>query len=70
MSRAWVNQAIAKIESDFQRSADTHLLKVDIPAFPEIGLYLKDESTHPTGSLKHRLAAPPYQKRTSLGYLA
>ena len=56
MSRAWVNQAIAKIESDFQRSADTHLLKVDIPAFPEIGLYLKDESTHPTGSLKHRLA--------------
>ena len=56
MSRAWVNQAIAKIESDFHRSADTHLLKVDIPAFPNIGLYFKDESTHPTGSLKHRLA--------------
>lgn len=25
-------------------------------AFPEIDVYLKDESTHPTGSLKHRLA--------------
>lgn len=56
MTRAWVNQAIARIEADFQRSADTHLLKIDIPAMPDIGLYFKDESTHPTGSLKHRLA--------------
>mgnify|MGYP002633159413 CR=1 FL=1 len=52
----WINQAIAKIEADFKRSADTHLLKVDLPAFDNISLYLKDESTHPTGSLKHRLA--------------
>ena len=56
MPREWVNQAIAKIESDYQRSADTHLLKADIPQFPNIELYFKDESTHPTGSLKHRLA--------------
>lgn len=52
----WVNQAIAKIESDFQRSADTHMIRVDLPATPDIHFYLKDESTHPTGSLKHRLA--------------
>lgn len=52
----WVNQAIRKIEADFQRSADTHLIKLDIPAIEGIDLYLKDESTHPTGSLKHRLA--------------
>ena len=25
-------------------------------SFPDVDLYLKDESTHPTGSLKHRLA--------------
>ncbi|MCG7531933.1 PLP-dependent cysteine synthase family protein [Psychrobium sp. MM17-31] len=56
MPRHWVNQAIAKIEADFQRSADTHLLQVPMPQFPTISLYLKDESTHPTGSLKHRLA--------------
>ena len=56
MSRTWVNQAVAKIESDFHRSADTHLLKIDVPAFADIALYIKDESTHPTGSLKHRLA--------------
>ncbi len=54
--REWVNQAIATIEADFQRSSDTHLIRVDLPALPEIDFYLKDESTHPTGSLKHRLA--------------
>ncbi len=54
--RDWVSQAIAKIEADFKRSSDTHLLKVELPAVTAITLYLKDESTHPTGSLKHRLA--------------
>lgn len=54
--RSWVNNAIATIEADFQRSSDTHLIPVELPALPEIDFYLKDESTHPTGSLKHRLA--------------
>ncbi|MCG3729798.1 PLP-dependent cysteine synthase family protein [Vibrio cincinnatiensis] len=52
----WINSAIRKIEADFQRSADTHLIKLDLPCVSGIDLYLKDESTHPTGSLKHRLA--------------
>ncbi len=52
----WVANAIRIIEADYNRSADTHLIKLDIPAFPDIDIYLKDESTHPTGSLKHRLA--------------
>ncbi|RLV60604.1 PLP-dependent cysteine synthase family protein [Parashewanella curva] len=56
MSNSWVNQAIQKIEADYQRSADTHLIKLDIPSLAGIDIYLKDESTHPTGSLKHRLA--------------
>lgn len=54
--RAWVNHAVEAIEADFNRSADTHLLRLEIPGTPEVDLYLKDESTHPTGSLKHRLA--------------
>jgi len=54
--RAWTHEAIRKIEADFARSADTHLVRVDLPKFPGITLYLKDESSHPTGSLKHRLA--------------
>lgn len=56
MTNSWVNKAIEKIESDYQRSADTHLIKLDIPLLTGIDIYLKDESTHPTGSLKHRLA--------------
>ncbi|MCL9776103.1 PLP-dependent cysteine synthase family protein [Vibrio methylphosphonaticus] len=52
----WINNAIRKIEADYQRSADTHLIKLDLPSIDGIDLYLKDESTHPTGSLKHRLA--------------
>jgi cysteine synthase A len=54
--RDWVHQAIAKVEADANRSADTHLLTVPLPLDWGIDLYLKDESTHPTGSLKHRLA--------------
>ncbi|MEE9929385.1 MAG: pyridoxal-phosphate dependent enzyme [Microvirgula aerodenitrificans] len=53
---AWVNAALSKIEADFNRSSDTHLIPLAIPALPDIHLYFKDESTHPTGSLKHRLA--------------
>ncbi|TSE02991.1 PLP-dependent cysteine synthase family protein [Mesorhizobium intechi] len=55
-SRAWADQAVAAIEADQHRSADTHLWKLDLPALTGIDFYLKDESTHPTGSLKHRLA--------------
>jgi cysteine synthase len=55
-TRDWIAQAIQKIEADFNRSADTHLIALNLPAYPNVHLYLKDESTHPTGSLKHRLA--------------
>ena len=57
--RAWVAGAVREIEADLQRSADTHLLRLPLPAVladAGIDLYLKDESTHVTGSLKHRLA--------------
>ncbi len=59
--RAWVAAAVRTIEADNQRSADTHLRRFPLAAvFAEPGtgieLYLKDESTHVTGSLKHRLA--------------
>jgi cysteine synthase A len=54
----WLHHAVAQIEADYQRSADTHLIALNLPGFAARGidLYLKDESTHPTGSLKHRLA--------------
>lgn len=55
-SRAWVTHAIRQINADATRSADTHLLRFPLPAHWGVELYVKDESSHPTGSLKHRLA--------------
>src|SRR5690606_16168549 len=54
--RDWAAHAVRRIEADYNRSADTHLIPVDLPALADIALYFKDESSHPTGSLKHRLA--------------
>jgi cysteine synthase A len=54
--RAWNAEAIRRIEADFNRSADTHLVPLKLDEFPSIFVYLKDETSHPTGSLKHRLA--------------
>ena len=58
--RAWVNDALAQLRRETARSADTHLLRIDFPAFPDIAFYFKDESAHPSGSLKHRLARSLY----------
>jgi cysteine synthase A len=54
--RAWVHRAVQVVEADANRSADTHLRVFPLPPAWGVDLYLKDESTHPTGSLKHRLA--------------
>lgn len=54
--RDWLKEAVRKVQADANRSADTHLLRFPLPEAWGIDLYLKDESTHPTGSLKHRLA--------------
>jgi len=55
-----VDRAVHLIEADARRSADTHLLRYPLPASwsadADVALYLKDETTHITGSLKHRLA--------------
>ncbi|GHE89899.1 cysteine synthase [Aliiroseovarius zhejiangensis] len=53
---SWVTDVIGKINADAHRSADTHLFKLPLPRLEGVDIYLKDESTHPTGSLKHRLA--------------
>jgi cysteine synthase len=67
--RAWVREAVRRIEADFQRSSDTHLIPVALPGFPDVDLYLKDESSHPTGSLKHRLARSLFLHALCNGWL-
>lgn len=57
--RGWIKDTLTKIDGDYRRSADTHLIPLTLPASiasPDIDIYFKDESTHPSGSLKHRLA--------------
>lgn len=54
--RDWARMAVGLLEGDARRSADTHLVKPVFPGLTGIDIYFKDESTHPTGSLKHRLA--------------
>lgn len=54
--KRWVSESINKISAEYQRSADTHIIQLNLPKLHGVDIYLKDESTHPTGSLKHRLA--------------
>jgi len=55
-TREWLHWALAALERESARSADTHLLQLPLAGFPGIQIYLKDEAAHATGSLKHRLA--------------
>lgn len=54
--RSWVHEAVGTLLAEDRRSSDTNLLSMPLPEHWNLRLYLKDESTHPTGSLKHRLA--------------
>jgi cysteine synthase len=54
IDRSWTAMAVHRLEADARRSSDTHLMR--LPLSGPADLYLKDESTLPTGSLKHRLA--------------
>ena len=67
--RAWSDEAIRRVEADANRSADTHLVRFELPDAWGIDLYFKDESTHPTGSLKHRLARSLFLYGLANGWL-
>ncbi|WP_226015978.1 PLP-dependent cysteine synthase family protein [Novosphingobium sp. FKTRR1] len=69
-NRDWLNWAIGRIEADYNRSADTHLIPLSLPALAAIAIYLKDESSHPTGSLKHRLARSLFLYALCNGWIA
>ena len=61
---------MATLNADARRSSDTHLLKIDLPHLGGIHLYLKDESTHITGSLKHRLARSLFLYAIANGWIS
>ena len=57
------------MEADAARSADTHLHVFPMPQGWQIDFYLKDESVHPTGSLKHRLARSLFLYALTSGWI-
>ena len=55
-NRSWIAKAIARLDEDRRQEVDTPLLALGLPELPSCRIYIKDETAHPTGSLKHRLA--------------
>jgi cysteine synthase A len=55
-ARDWARDAIQTIRAEANRQGETNLIKLKLPHFRYVDVYLKDESAHATGSLKHRLA--------------
>jgi cysteine synthase len=55
-NRSWIARAIAKLDEDRRQEVETPLLALGLPELPGCRIYIKDETAHPTGSLKHRLA--------------
>jgi cysteine synthase A len=52
----WADAAIASLLAGQDAGAATPMHEVWLPGLPEVRIRLKDESAHPSGSLKHRLA--------------
>jgi cysteine synthase A len=67
--RAWVKEAVRLLHADATRSADTHVFQFPLPADWGIDLYVKDESVHPSGSLKHRMARALFLHALCTGWI-
>jgi len=55
-SRAWTAWALSVVNDADHGPVDPPLITLPCPELPGIHIYLKDETAHATGSLKHRLA--------------
>jgi cysteine synthase A len=54
--RDWCAASVRRLQDEARASQVTPMVPLSLPAFPRLRFLLKDESVHPTGSLKHRLA--------------
>lgn len=54
--RGWCTAALRLLQQERDRCEETALRRFPLPTSWGVDLYVKDESAHPTGSLKHRLA--------------
>lgn len=56
-NRAWIGKSLAVLRHEEAERAETPVHEVVLSESPKVSLFVKDESTHPSGSLKHRLAS-------------
>ncbi|HEV7897745.1 MAG TPA: pyridoxal-phosphate dependent enzyme [Planosporangium sp.] len=66
-SRAWAAAAIGRLDRDAEDVGRTPMRTFPLPPEWGITLYLKDESAHPTGSLKHRAARAMFRYAIASG---
>ncbi|GII81552.1 cysteine synthase [Sphaerisporangium rufum] len=63
----WAAEGIARLDEDLARQGATPLRPFPLPAAWGVRLWLKDESVHPTGGLKHRLARAIFRTALAAG---
>ncbi|MFD0023267.1 pyridoxal-phosphate dependent enzyme [Streptomyces sp. NPDC058382] len=64
---AWAAEAIRRVREDSAHLVPTPLRALSLPGVPDIDIYLKDESAHPTGSTKYRLVRAMYCEAVANG---
>ncbi|GAA4221180.1 cysteine synthase A [Streptosporangium album] len=70
MISAWAVEAVARLDAERERTPATPLRRFPLPDGWQVRLWLKDESTQPTGSLKHRLARALFRQAIASGRIA
>jgi cysteine synthase A len=66
-SDSWAARAIRLLRADGGGNAPTPLRRIALPASPGIEVYLKGESAHPTGSVKHHLVRVMFHEAVARG---
>ncbi|MFJ6615166.1 pyridoxal-phosphate dependent enzyme [Streptomyces sp. NPDC091289] len=64
---AWAAEAIRRVEAPGRKAAPTPLRRLPLPAMRDVEVYLKDESAHPTGSMKYRLVRAMFREAIANG---
>ncbi|MFC5746624.1 PLP-dependent cysteine synthase family protein [Actinomadura rugatobispora] len=68
-SRRWAAEAIRRLTAEREAAGPTPLLRFPLPGDRGVTLLFKDESAHPTGSLKHRAARALFRHAIATGRL-
>ncbi|MFF3176022.1 PLP-dependent cysteine synthase family protein [Streptomyces sp. NPDC057900] len=66
---AWAAEAIRRVREDGSHLLPTPLRALSLPGVPGVDIYLKDESAHPTGSMKYRLVRAMFCEAVASGAL-